>query len=162
MGTSQATPVAAGVAALIVSKFAREGLTPYEVEYRLKRGVKPIDDYNPEYKGKLGVGCVNALLALSDEPINFLPVITAQKPIEGVQIIPYGSTAQYVYTVSDTEDGTDLDYVLKTPAKSVTATKQRRNHHVDSEQQELHCRRPHCKIDGDRPGRAFKHNRAFH
>ena len=106
VGTSQATPVAAGVAALIVSKFAREGLTPYEVEYRLKRGVKPIDDYNPEYKGKLGVGCVNALLALSDEPINFLPVITAQKPIEGVQIIPYGSTAQYVYTVSDTEDGT--------------------------------------------------------
>ena len=48
VGTSQATPVAAGVAALIVSKFAREGLTPYEVEYRLKRGVKPIDDYNPE------------------------------------------------------------------------------------------------------------------
>ena len=124
VGTSQATPVAAGVAALIVSKFAREGLTPYEVEYRLKRGVKPIDDYNPEYKGKLGVGCVNALLALSDEPINFLPVITAQKPIEGVQIIPYGSTAQYVYTVSDTEDGTDLDYVLEDPSKSVTATKQ--------------------------------------
>ena len=113
VGTSQATPVAAGVAALIVSKFAREGLTPYEVEYRLKRGVKPI-----------GVGCVNALLALSDEPINFLPVITAQKPIEGVQIIPYGSTAQYVYTVSDTEDGTDLDYVLEDPSKSVTATKQ--------------------------------------
>ena len=124
VGTSQATPVAAGVAALIVSKFAREGLTPYEVEYRLKRGVKPIDDYNPEYKGKLGAGCVNALLALSDEPINFLPVITAQKPIEGVQIIPYGSTAQYVYTVSDTEDGTDLDYVLEDPSKSVTATKQ--------------------------------------
>ena len=94
VGTSQATPVAAGVAALIVSK------------------------------GKLGVGCVNALLALSDEPINFLPVITAQKPIEGVQIIPYGSTAQYVYTVSDTEDGTDLDYVLEDPSKSVTATKQ--------------------------------------
>ena len=115
---------AGAVSALIVSKFAREGLTPYEVEYRLKRGVKPIDDYNPEYKGKLGVGCVNALLALSDEPINFLPVITAQKPIEGVQIIPYGSTAQYVYTVSDTEDGTDLDYVLEDPSKSVTATKQ--------------------------------------
>ena len=94
------------------------------MEYRLKRGVKPIDDYNPEYKGKLGVGCVNALLALSDEPINFLPVITAQKPIEGVQIIPYGSTAQYVYTVSDTEDGTDLDYVLEDPSKSVTATNQ--------------------------------------
>ena len=55
VGTSQATPVAAGVAALIVSKFAREGLTPYEVEYRLKRGVKPIDDYNPEYKGKIAV-----------------------------------------------------------------------------------------------------------
>ena len=124
VGTSQATPVAAGVAALIVSKFAHEGLTPYEVEYRLKRGVKPIDDYNPEYKGKLGVGCVDALLALSDEPVNFLPVITAQKPIEGVQIIPYGSTAQYVYTVSDMEDGTDLDYVLEDPSKSITATKQ--------------------------------------
>ena len=64
------------------------------------------------------------MLALSDEPVNFLPVITAQKPIEGVQIIPYGSTAQYVYTVSDMEDGANLDYVLEDPSKSITATKQ--------------------------------------
>lgn len=124
VGTSQATPAVAGVAALIVSKFAREGLTPYEVEYRLKRGVKPIYEYNPDYKGKLGIGCVNAFLALSDEPINFLPEITAQKPIEGVQIIPYGSTAQFVYDINDPEDGSNLTYTLEDPSNSITAKQQ--------------------------------------
>ncbi|MFR6381746.1 MAG: hypothetical protein ACLUOS_05770 [Odoribacter splanchnicus] len=68
-----------------------------------------------------------------------------------MQIIPYGSTAQYVYTVSDT-NGTDLDYVLEDPNKSVTATKQD-GYHVDSEQQEP-LPEPHCKIDGT-DGEAF-------
>lgn len=114
-GTSQATPVVAGVAALIISKFGGvgSGLTPYDVEFRLLRGVKSIDEYNPGYEGKLGVGCVDALLALSDDPVNYRPTLTADKPIEGMQVIPFGQEVTYVYTVDDKEDGADVNYEVE-------------------------------------------------
>ncbi len=127
VGTSMATPVVAGVAALIVSKFGGvgSGLTPYEVEYRLLRGVKSIAEYNPEYEGKLGVGCVNALLALSDEPVNFPPTIVPdEKNPSGFNIYNFGEQAEYVFTVSDPEDGVDVTYVLDDPSGAFTAKKE--------------------------------------
>ena len=126
VGTSMATPVVAGVAALIVSKFGGvgSGLTPYEVEYRLLRGVKPIDHYNPGYEGKLGVGYVNALLALSDEPVNFPPVITPDEKIADLKIYNFGEQAEYVFMVNDPEDGSEVTYVLDDPSGAFTVRKE--------------------------------------
>lgn len=121
-GTSQATPVVAGIAALIVSKFGGpgSGLTPYDVEFRLMRGTKSIDEYNPGFEGKLGAGCVDAVLALSDKPVNYQPVITPGQTLEGQQIIPFGTELVYTYQVNDKEDGTDLTYELDDPSGAFT------------------------------------------
>ena len=110
-GTSMAAPCVSGVAALIISKYGGKdsGLTADDVIYRLIKGCVPIDEYNPKYKGKLGAGCINAKLALAD---NFPPDITAEKPIEGVKIMTYGEKIEYVFTVNDRKDGSDLTYTV--------------------------------------------------
>lgn len=125
-GTSQATPVVAGVAALIVSKFGcseHPGLKAEEVVLRLLRGVTPIKNEG-DYAGKLGAGIVNAKLALDDAPVNDRPKLVFQ-PIE--QKLPqqticyYGDKVQYVYKVSDREDSVDeLEYSINDPSHSVT------------------------------------------
>ncbi len=129
-GTSQATPVVAGVAALIVSKFGcsgQPGLKAEEVVLRLLRGVTPIKNEG-DYAGKLGAGIVNAKLALSDAPVNDKPKLVFDKEQNGQYkklpkqtICYYGDKVQYVYTVSDREDSVDeLEYSVNDPSHSVT------------------------------------------
>ena len=60
-GTSMACPQVTGIAALIISEFQREGLTPDEVTKRLTESVTPIQSFNRSYK--LGAGLVNAFRA---------------------------------------------------------------------------------------------------
>lgn len=122
-GTSMATPVVTGVVALIVSKFAGPGLTPREVEYRLMRGTKNIDQYNPRYVGKLGVGCVDALLALSDDPVNYPPDVVADKLLSEPLMVAYGEKTDLIFNVSDTEDGTDVSYTIVDSSGTVTHSK---------------------------------------
>ncbi|MDE5612564.1 MAG: S8 family serine peptidase [Odoribacter sp.] len=122
-GTSMATPVVTGVAALIVSKFGGEGsgLTPYDVTYRLQHGVKPVDEANPEYAGKLGAGCVNALRALqigADE-INYPPVVTCNKELKKTGIFYYGDRDEYEFTISE-RDGEEMTYTVDDPTGAVS------------------------------------------
>lgn len=61
-GTSMASPVAAGVAALIKSMHPE--LTPMQLKDRLQAGCDSIDVQNPSLIGKLGAGRVNAYNSL--------------------------------------------------------------------------------------------------
>jgi len=63
-GTSMACPHVSGGAALIVSKYGGNGLTPDVVWNRLTQNVDDIDTQNPSYIGKLGSGRLNAYKAL--------------------------------------------------------------------------------------------------
>ncbi|KAA6333341.1 hypothetical protein EZS27_018238, partial [termite gut metagenome] len=65
-GTSQACPHISGIAALILSKpkATQSGFTPNEVKEILLSSARNIDSYNPAYAGKLGVGLVDAYMAL--------------------------------------------------------------------------------------------------
>lgn len=124
VGTSMATPVVAGVAALIVSRFGGvdSGLTPYEVEYRLLNGVKSIDSYNPNYVGKLGAGCVDALAALQMEKINHYPTITPDERAGEQQILSFGQQSDYVFVIGDM-DGDELTYTVEDPSGAVTSSR---------------------------------------
>jgi serine protease len=66
-GTSMATPLAAGVAALVKSKFP--SYTGLQVGERVRVTCDNIDLLNSTYAGKLGRGRVNALRALQDPPV---------------------------------------------------------------------------------------------
>lgn len=69
MGTSMACPHVSGVAALVLSKYARPGLRPDAVRERMLRSVDDIYALNPSFQGKLGSGRLQAALALeTDDP----------------------------------------------------------------------------------------------
>jgi len=61
-GTSMATPIAAGVGALVMGFYPDS--TRDFWEYRIMNGVDDINSLNPSYVGQLGEGRVNALKAL--------------------------------------------------------------------------------------------------
>lgn len=67
-GTSMACPHVSGVAALIVSKFGKQGFTNEDLKRRLLTGVKDIDinEVNPLYAGLLGSGQIDAYKCLQD------------------------------------------------------------------------------------------------
>lgn len=66
-GTSMASPIAAGVAALIRMKYPN--YLPLQVIEHIKATTDNIDSLNIKYKGKLGTGRVNALKAVSSEKV---------------------------------------------------------------------------------------------
>ncbi|QYA25174.1 S8 family serine peptidase [Gramella sp. MT6] len=66
-GTSMATPHASGIAALVLSKYGSETFTNEDLKKRLFRGIREIDSHNPEFEGKLGLGFMDAYLALAPD-----------------------------------------------------------------------------------------------
>jgi hypothetical protein len=64
-GTSMASPVIAGVAALVKGQFP--DYTPVQIREHLKASSDNIDSLNPYFIGKIGRGRVNALKAVSSE-----------------------------------------------------------------------------------------------
>ncbi len=75
-GTSMATPVACGVAALIKSMYP--DLTPDQLKARIMAGCDSIDVLNPGYEGKLGAGRVNAFNSLMYDKIPNLSISNYQ------------------------------------------------------------------------------------
>ncbi|OGU37930.1 MAG: hypothetical protein A2X61_15270 [Ignavibacteria bacterium GWB2_35_12] len=71
-GTSMATPVASGVAALVCEQFPE--YKPIQVIQQIKVTTDNIDTLNPYLKGSIGTGRVNALKALTDSNIKSLLV----------------------------------------------------------------------------------------
>jgi subtilisin family serine protease len=65
-GTSMASPVAAGLAGLIMS--VNPDLTPDEVEEIMKSTAFDIDEINPDYAGQLGAGRIDAYQAILNTP----------------------------------------------------------------------------------------------
>lgn len=76
-GTSMASPVAAGLAALILS--VNPALTPAQVEEVMKSTADNIDEVNPDYIGKLGAGRINAYHAVLNTP--FEPTADFSTPV---------------------------------------------------------------------------------
>ncbi len=66
-GTSMACPHVSGVAALVVSKFGSSTFTNEDLKTHILTAVHDIDGLNPEYAGKLGVGYLDALMALGTD-----------------------------------------------------------------------------------------------
>lgn len=64
-GTSMSCPHVSGVAALVAAQYGGNGFTPAMLRLRLERGVVNIDQYNPNYKGKLGKGLLSAFGAIA-------------------------------------------------------------------------------------------------
>jgi hypothetical protein len=81
-GTSMASPVAAGVAALVRSLHPE--LTSEQLRMRLMMTADPIDDLNPSYAGKLGTGRINSFTAtMYDKIPNIVKEDIALSELEG-------------------------------------------------------------------------------
>lgn len=71
-GTSMASPIVAGVAALV--KAMHPGLLPLELKARLELTADYIYDKNPNFVGKLGTGRVNAFAATMYDKIPYIVI----------------------------------------------------------------------------------------
>ncbi|MGL5318805.1 MAG: S8 family serine peptidase, partial [Bacteroidales bacterium] len=64
-GTSMACPHVSGIAALVVSKFGSPSFTNTQLKKRLLTASQNIEQYNPDFIGKLGSGYIDAFKALA-------------------------------------------------------------------------------------------------
>lgn len=108
-GTSMAAPLVTGVAALITSKLGGQGFTNEELVQRLLTSLRPydIDELNPDYRGKLGNGYIDATKALAIDQL--------KAPAEPVTVeveSGYGTIHLSYEAVADADDGTALSYLL--------------------------------------------------
>lgn len=83
-GTSMATPVASGLAGLILS--INPALTPAQVETIMKNTADDVYAANPDYTGQLGSGRINAYRAAANTP--FQPTANFSTPV--TTILPGG------------------------------------------------------------------------
>ncbi len=132
-GTSMASPMAAGVAALIWSQ--NPTWTAAQVKERLLASADNIDAQNPGLQGKLGAGRINAYRAVSFTPPNQPPVAsfsatpeTGPAPLTvsfnaSASSDPDGSIASYAWQFGDggTGSGQTISHIYNSPG-TYTAT----------------------------------------
>ncbi|MCL2064931.1 MAG: S8 family serine peptidase [Candidatus Cloacimonetes bacterium] len=100
-GTSMASPVVAGLAALLLSR--NPSLSVEELMEAIKEGADPIDHLNPQFAGQLGTGRVNAFNSLMlVAPLEFDMEATT---ISGLIGAPLNTTA--IYTFGLTNQGSE-------------------------------------------------------
>ncbi len=109
-GTSMACPHVSGVAALIVSKYGGQGVTPDFVRLRLEASAKPIELSNPALTAGLGAGRLNAFEALQP-PDNQPP-----SPVTdlGIALLKYDSLViRWTATGGNGNEGRAYGYDLR-------------------------------------------------
>ncbi|WP_162431038.1 S8 family serine peptidase [Christiangramia aestuarii] len=108
-GTSMATPHASGIAALVVSKYGSETFTNEDLKKRLFRGIREINSHNPDFEGKMGLGFMDAYLALAPND--------EQAPVTISDLSLLGTSEDFAtlsFTVpSDVGDTTPYEYILR-------------------------------------------------
>ncbi|MFZ2905462.1 MAG: S8 family serine peptidase [Cyclobacteriaceae bacterium] len=115
-GTSMACPHVSGIAALALANRTKQ-LTNDELWNKLVTGVVDIDQYNPDYTGKLGTGAIDAALAIQND-LGIAPAGITNLLLTGIS----QEFATFSWAVpADTDDGQPLSFDLYHHTEPLTA-----------------------------------------
>lgn len=116
-GTSMACPHVSGIAALIVSKYGKQGFTADELKSRLLNSLKDrnVNEENPSYKGRVGRGYIDAYRALMPKGSKRPENITDLKVVENLTGLQIAFAA-----VADEDDETASSYRLYASTEPLT------------------------------------------
>lgn len=114
-GTSMACPHVSGIAALALASSDKQ-LTNTELWQRLITSIKDIADYNPAYTGKLGVGTIDAFLAVQSDG-GTSPEKISNLTVKG--IAQEFATLEWSVPV-DTDDGTPILFEIYYSTEQLT------------------------------------------
>jgi subtilisin family serine protease len=120
-GTSMASPVVAGVAALVRMRFP--SYSNEQVIAHLKATSDSIDQLNPDYAGRLGAGRMNALKAMQATDVRWMRLAgTSIATSQGDSVILAGSTAEVRFRIRNVLaalNGARMDVRVSVPQSSL-------------------------------------------